>query len=302
MHAVIMRAFTPFPYYKIPFIGQYLDGIGFNTDRLKRNFKTLLVKATAERAEQNPDAKQQQTFLEKLVRLNEENDGHLTADRMIGQLITMYLGATDSTSAALNTLLWQLCQDETGLQKELSNECLGLLDISIESLASELPRTRSFVYEVLRVYPPFPFLGVMTNKEIPFANTTLPRGTEILLLTRYTSLHLTSPPDDIPMGPTGLAATGLDPRRWLAERKDGEVEFRGPAKTSPSFLTFGLGPRNCPGRHLAETELLICLHSLLCKFEMSLKPNHCCNVRRICRFSDDVDCDLEIVFRSKKSS
>lgn len=309
MDAVIHRAYAPLPYYKIPFIGQYLDGVGFITDRIKRYFRRL-VRTVSEKdgAKGNSDATIQQqqkqgTFLEKLVRLNEENNSHLTDDRLIGQLITMYLAASDSTSSALNTLIWQLCEDQTGLQEELAKECLALSqEVTLELLTNELPRTRSFVYEVLRVYQPFPFVTVMTDKEIPFAGTTLPRGTEILLMLRYANVHPTHPPADLAVGQPGLGAAHFDPRRWLvSDNNTGKVGFRGPSKTSVSFLTFGIGPRSCPGRLLAETELLLCLHSLLCKFDMSLKPNHQV-VGRLCKFSDDVDCDLEVVLCPRKSS
>ncbi|KAH8832608.1 benzoate para-hydroxylase [Flagelloscypha sp. PMI_526] len=56
----------------------------------------------------------------------------------------------------------------------------------------------------------------------------------------------------------------FDPERWL---KGDATDMR------KYLLTFGAGPRACLGRHLAETEIMLILSTILPRFEFSLKSN-----------------------------
>lgn len=291
--AAYKRALSPIPLYKIPLVGNYLDGNGTPINRLNKTFHNL-VKAFAHEDVSGAETPRKGTFLDKLFQLSKESESY-SDDRLVGQLITMYLGATDSTASMFNTLIWQLCIDETGLQDELAKEIASLTDKSLDGLMAQLPRLRSFIYETLRVYPAFSFVILTTKDELLFQETLLPQDLDILLLHHYANVDPKHPPKDLPLGPSGEAAETFCPRRWLVEnKKKGQLEFAAPSKTSTAFMAFGLGARNCPGRILAEAEFLVCLSALLPVFRMSLKPNHP-PIGRSYGFSEDVDCDIEVV-------
>jgi cytochrome P450 len=85
------------------------------------------------------------------------------------------------------------------------------------------------------------------------AGIAMPAGTRILLLTRRAGLRDTE------------RAPEFVPERWL---EDG-----GPAAPDQkAFLTFGAGPRFCPGRNLAFLEAKTALAMIARNFELSLDP------------------------------
>jgi cytochrome P450 len=75
-----------------------------------------------------------------------------------------------------------------------------------------------------------------------------------------------------PRGPRDTPLSKFCGRRWLT------VSQALPSAIKPTFKSgfrpFGEGARVCPGRELAETEILVILSSILRKFEISLEPGH----------------------------
>ena len=103
----------------------------------------------------------------------------------------------------------------------------------------------------LKSVAPLVFLEPVAEREV--AGVRVPAGTHILLLTRYAGLRETD------------RATEFDPDRWLEE--DG-----GRAPDQKAFLTFGAGPRFCPGRNLAFLEAKAALAMIARNFEIELAP------------------------------
>jgi len=81
----------------------------------------------------------------------------------------------------------------------------------------------------------------------------MPAGTRILLLTRKAGMR------DVDRAPE------FRPERWL---EDSDVA----APDQKSFLTFGAGPRFCPGRNLAFLEAKTALAMIARNFEISFDP------------------------------
>lgn len=83
----------------------------------------------------------------------------------------------------------------------------------------------------------------------------IPAGTPVLLLTRHAAtLEESFSRPDV-----------FDPERWL-NQPDGSSRSKG-------FLTFGAGPRFCPGRNLAFLEAKTALAMLAGNFEVTLDPS-----------------------------
>jgi cytochrome P450 len=91
-------------------------------------------------------------------------------------------------------------------------------------------------------------------EDVHISGVELPATTPVLLLTRHAATLDTS----------FARPTIFDPERWLNQR-DAPQRSRG-------FLTFGAGPRFCPGRNLAFLEAKAGLALLARNFEITLDP------------------------------
>ncbi|MGQ0464756.1 MAG: cytochrome P450 [Sporichthyaceae bacterium] len=107
------------------------------------------------------------------------------------------------------------------------------------------------VREAIRLRGPVPVLGVEPTCDVEILGYALPAGTPLMLLTRLVSARGDGTP----------GARNFDPDRWLA----GAIEARG-------FLSFGAGPRVCPGRGLAYLEAKTALAMLVHCFDLTPDP------------------------------
>lgn len=268
MFAFVSRGLSSVPYWRIPFLGQFLDGCGAAINRLKR-----LVGRAVEAHAANPDAKKQ-TFLHKIHSVMESEHDNIQHDRMVGNVLTLFIAGSDTTSKTLTSALYVLAQDRE-MQSELWEEVSGM-DIqtaSMRDLFSGLPRLKSFLHEVHRIYG-VAFSFLRSAKDIPFCGTTLPVNSNILVLMRYitTARHLPHP--GVPEGPSKSPPWEFCHRRWLEQDGNGSWCCPSPSFRDMGFLPFGHGVRSCIGRTYAEALSLLVLVALLQNFEWMLAPNH----------------------------
>lgn len=94
----------------------------------------------------------------------------------------------------------------------------------------------SIVHELLRWEGPLPTLPRLASKDARFAGTNIPAGTIMLF---------------------GLASSNRDPRVFE------DPDTFDPERIPEDILTFGFGPKFCPGSHLARRELLTALTVVL---------------------------------------
>ena len=96
--------------------------------------------------------------------------------------------------------------------------------------------------ETMRLKSVAPLIFVEPLENVTIVGVELPRGTRVAALTRYAGAH---------------SDAAFDPER----RRDPK-----------RFLTFGAGPRFCPGRNLALLEARSALAMLARGFEIALDP------------------------------
>ena len=257
---IIARAFAPFSYWKIPIIGNNLDGIQSIVDRIFMSFNKRIheIKSEVETSSGDDPQSTRSTFVHKLYQVMKSEKSHLTPERVIGNVMTLIFAGTDTTTRALTCVFYLLAQDET-LQEELREEAceFDLKSASTHDLYTKLPRLKSFLHEVHRWYNN-PFLGLEVTRDIPVAGSIMPKGSHVFVMSRYMSISpMVTPPKDVPPGPRNAPHTEFCPRRWLVETKDGSKPAL--STTSPSsynstgFMGFGFGQRSCPGRHYSES-------------------------------------------------
>ena len=296
------RILSPFSFWKIPIIGQYLDGAGWAIKRLENEFSRL-----AREGDNSPDISEAKTFLAKIISYNKggSGDNAMSHKRLTGNLMTMFAAGSETTHVTMCSALHTIAIDETGLQEELAAEALALGDLEaagLDEITDGLPRLRSLIYETLRIQGPTPFLGVENTEPLELVpGTVLPPHTNFFVPWRYISTLDNADPSRLtPLGPNNTPRAAFDARRWLTETPaEGLVVNRPSHKTG--FRPFGEGMRVCPGRELAELEMLVVLSSILRKFEIALEPNHA-PMKLVTRFTESPNVDIRLIMEPRKLS
>jgi cytochrome P450 len=117
-----------------------------------------------------------------------------------------------------------------------------------EYTLDRLPLTRRVVQEVLRLYPPGPFLVRSAGADGELGGFRLKKGHTISLAIYAMQRHRSHwyRPDD------------FDPDRFLPERG-----------SHPGWLPFGTGPRMCIAAQFAQAEIAVIAARLLAQFELA---------------------------------
>lgn len=291
MTGFVKRGFSSIWYWRVPIIGQYLDGRGWAINRVYRT-----INAAVEDYEKRGPSTHKATFLHKVYEKMQAEKSTLARSRLVGNVTTLYVAGTDTTSRTLATALYFLAKD-TVLQAELREEAdaFTLKSASLDDLFQKLPRLKSFLHEVHRWYA-VPILSFRTVKDVPLAGSILPAYTNVFVLSRYVAVSKSA--SDVPAGPNDSLPDAFDPRRWIVQ-ESGKLSCPGPNPKSTSFLTFGYGLRSCPGRNYSEALSLCILVKALQAFEMALKPGHA-----VPKFVQDAtmapDCEIELILTQRE--
>jgi cytochrome P450 len=283
------RSLAPIKFWKIPFIGDYIDGAAAAKERLRSLIHGLIERETAQQEASSTgsildegSSTDNPTFLSKIVSLSRSEKNPMPLSRVHGNLHTMFIAGSDTTASAIMVSLWKIATDNTGLQEELATEAMTLpelesmnADLTMDHVMNGLPKLRSLFYEVVRAAGPAP--GIMAQSTNDFTvqpGVVLPPGTRFVLPLQYLSKQ---PGSGVPIGPNKTPIADFCPRRWRVVDPDGNVTgvTKPAAKTGVSLSSgFGSGARICPGQHLAEIEVLVCLASILRAFSLSIPPDH----------------------------
>ena len=296
------RSLSPFPYWNIPVIGQYLDGIGGIKDKYQELMNTMLD--DYEKAIEDPtsarNCSRKDTFLAKIYSQMKSEKSPISRERTIGNLLTLLFGGTDTTGAASLFAVYRLAKDTTGLREALTKEAdaFDLESATLDDIEKHLPRMKSFLHELHRHQGSSPLMMFQATKDIPMCGSVISKGTSIFTLLRYPSTNQTSPSSGVPLGPNQKHPSEFCPQRYLCTGEDGRLYAKSPDTKKGAFLTFGHGMRTCPGRMYAETIQFFTLVSLLKTFEISLEPNHP-EVSKIFRFIDVPDHDIKLKLKKR---
>ena len=275
----ILRSLSPVRYWRVPFIGQYLDGLGFSIDRV---YKIIADVVRHEQTNLNGSFKgTKQNFLQKCLANLKTERSTLTVERLVGNIMTLFLAGTDTSGKTLGMAAFLLARDQT-LQRTLRDEVdnVDLGTVTMDDLISRFPRLKSFLHETHRHYA-IPFIWLKTTAEIPFYGTTLPPDTSIMVMDKYISTRKDQPSTTKVPCPNGIIPHEFDAERYLETRKDdtgsGEKLVCPTPAHSVGFGIFGYGTRACPGRLYAENQSLLVLAAILQAFELELAPGQIAN-------------------------
>uniref|UniRef100_A0A8C3P2U8 Cytochrome P450 family 27 subfamily B member 1 n=1 Tax=Cyanoderma ruficeps TaxID=181631 RepID=A0A8C3P2U8_9PASS len=174
---------------------------------------------------------------------------HIPVSSIYGNVTELLLAGVDTVASTLAWSLYELARNP-GAQAALHRDATtdGATAAATAAALGRLPLLRAVVKETLRLYPVIPGNArVVSDCDIRVGDYLVPRQTLITLCHYATSRDSRFFP----------APDAFRPERWLHPF---------------ASLPFGLGPRSCVGRRLAELQLHMALAQILLRFEVRPEP------------------------------
>ncbi|KAL0598584.1 Cytochrome P450 11B2, mitochondrial [Plecturocebus cupreus] len=178
-------------------------------------------------------------------------NAELSLDAIKANSMELTAGSVDTTVFPLLMTLFELARNPD-VQQALRQESLAAAASISEhphKATTELPLLRAAVKESLRLYPVGPFVERVVGSDLVLQNYHIPAGTlvQVFLYSLGRNAALFPSPER------------YNPQRWLDIKGSGRNFHHVP---------FGFGMRQCLGRRLAETEMLLLLHHVLKHFQV----------------------------------
>ncbi|XP_053323533.1 cytochrome P450 11B, mitochondrial-like [Spea bombifrons] len=175
--------------------------------------------------------------------------GELPLDSIKANVTELMAGGVDTTAMPLLFTLFELARNPS-VQRDLREEILRAETQEpkdLNHLLNSLPLLKGAIKETLRLYPVGITVQRYPTRDLVLQNYHIPAGTLVQV-----ALY--------PLGRSPLVFRDplrYDPARWT--RKD-DTNFKA--------LAFGFGSRQCIGRRIAETEIMLFLMHILKNFQI----------------------------------
>ena len=198
-----------------------------------------------------------------------EKEGKLSFEEVVSDIVTLFVAGTDTTAIGISWTLFYL-SSRPDIQNDIRREVQGVEKVSSTGAwHTSLELCRACFKEALRKQGPVAFLPMRTVEQ---REVLLSSGR---VISPYDTLWLSL--DAVKNDSQVFEQPELyDPYRWLTSDAN-KLEMM-----QKHFLTFGGGPRICPGMDLALSEGTFCVAKIVSNFTFQL----CCppeEVRRMHR-------------------
>lgn len=218
-----------------------------------------LIDRARERRRTEPAAAPR-NVLESMLVQAASSDSPLSVADVQANVITLLLAGEDTTAHTLAWTLHHLALHPKWQERlhDQALEVMGDADVcpTLEQLA-DLDAFEACATEATRLKPIVPLFYMETRVEVVLDGIRLPAGTALICVLRPPMLderHFS-------------CANEYRPERWLATAKG--CPAQGARVHDPrAWAQFGAGPRVCPGRHLAGTEIRLVLSMLVRHFRI----------------------------------
>jgi cytochrome P450 len=232
--AMNRRLNAPFPYwqyFKLP-ADRTLDK---DLALLKSTVTTFIQKAREQRklSSDAPDS-----LLEALVDMQAEDGSDITDEDIYGSTLLTLVAGEDTTASTMGWMAYFLAfnpEVQAKYAEKVSAQASGetqQLEIADKAVAEVL---NQLVYETLRLKPVAPLIFLSALSDVEIGGYKIPSGTDLLLATRHA------------MNREYKNHLEYEPERWKPE------DLKKALTMMP--VPFGGGPRMCPGRNIAMSEL-----------------------------------------------
>ena len=246
----------PFPYWR--YVKLPADR---RLDRAMAGVKQTIheiIQNCRERQTANPGLREQPTnLLEAMLAA----DVNLPNDELFGAVMTILVAGEDTTANSLAWILHHMVEHPE-VQAKARAEALAVMgDSSVLRSYQDLerlPYIEAVMHESMRFQPVAPILFMEAAIDVELGGVKIPKGTAIVLMTRSCAMRAEN----------FTAPLEFRPERWLSDQRTPDMNHN-----IRAFLPFGGGPRFCPGRALAITEIKTVVAAIMRRFVLS-KPNN----------------------------
>ncbi|MEP7283804.1 MAG: cytochrome P450, partial [Rubrivivax sp.] len=206
-----------------------------------------------------------QNLLEAMLVAADAPDSGIDDAQVAGNVLTMLLAGEDTTANTLCWAIWFLWRHPAALARatdEVRRICRDPAAPTPEEI-TQLDFIEAIAHETMRLKPVAPIQVLQAIRPVVVAGVQIEPGTVLVALMRPDATNERLVP----------AAAAFQPARWLAgpaQQEDAPGAGNGAAlgAAKRASMPFGAGPRICPGRYLALTEMKTALAVLLGGFEL----------------------------------
>ena len=283
IHAIfefmIERLIFPFPGWMWALSPNYYmeKAALFGDGRLNKNCLILIEAARKSMGTfVSSDSTSRKCLVENLISIKVGGEAPLTDNEILSNVKIFYLGGSDTTSVVMAWCIYHLCLDKVML-KRLQVEVDSILGLDMTgadamAAASSLPYCSAVFKEALRMKSPVEDVMMSIVGDEP---VTLSNGIQIFKDDDI-FIHVESVLLNNEIFPN---ADKFDPSRWLVSEQD-PVKL---LEMENAFVTFGYGPRVCPGQALAFAEGISGLAAIIRNFNFELACP-VSEIKRVCDF------------------
>ena len=196
------------------------------------------------------------SFIHQVIRASDESK--FSDDDVISNILTFFVAGSDTTSIGICWTLFYLSQNKSILQ-DIRNEVNGMdASSNFVDKLKQLRLTTAAVTEALRLRGPVNMVPLQLVDNQPY---TLKSGVTIypndMIWNNIEGVKLDANVFEDPQS--------FNPYRWMTDDTEKLARMNAVAQ-----LTFGGGPRICPGMDLALMEATFCVGNIVRRFDFTL--------------------------------
>lgn len=193
-----------------------------------------------------------------------------TKNELIFDIISIFNAAIDTTNASIHSLLVNICRYQD-IQQRMYDELAAIFkngQYDAKILQDELRKNenlndfQAFIHEILRLFlPAFTMFPRVAKKDIKVNGYNIPKGYTFVI--NAIGVHYNK-------NYWGNKSKNIGPDQvYLDNFKDDNGKFK---KSNNNLVTFGAGPRMCPGWQFALKELYILMAHFIWKYKLVFDP------------------------------
>ena len=189
-------------------------------------------------------------------------------------LFDVVIAGSDTTASTATAALYVLHDPKNAKWLEKAREEAIAKNagdgVALADIKTELPVSTAVAREILRLYPPVPFVGRTATDDGALCNGLYPvkEGDTFCFSPWFLGRDPKAWGGDLQSEKDRAeAANQFNPQRWLADGMNGG------APSSFSWLPFGAGPRGCLGTRLGLTEVTLGVSRLLRDYEFEFEQS-----------------------------
>jgi cytochrome P450 len=246
--AVARRSLAPFAYWRYVKLPRDYE-LERCVNRMRIAVNSLVVEAKDRMRDEPHRGDRPRNMLEAMLAAAAREDSGVSERDVAGNVLTMLLAGEDTTSNSLAWLIYLLHRHPDVLHRARVEILRIVPDVSALTIeqVDQLDFIEACANESLRLKPPAPSMPVEALVDTVVGDVEIKAGTVVWCVMRHISQ------DDA----WSANSAQFDPQRWCDDAID-----------KKTVMSFGAGPRTCPGRYLALLEIKVAIVTLLARFDI----------------------------------